>query len=86
MCYSPVLRQDRVTGQIWGRDGKAKREDLLEEGGGKEVRSIFWRRGRWIELGIVVPGPGGKGSLGGEGLSNWKPHFAVCCREEEAEL
>ena len=31
MCYSPVLRQDRVTGPRWGRDGKAKREDLLEE-------------------------------------------------------
>ena len=24
MCYSPVLRQDRVTGPRWGRDGKAK--------------------------------------------------------------
>ena len=86
MCYSPVLRQDRVTGPRWGRDGKAKREDLLEEGGGKEVRSIFGRRGRWIELGIVAPGPGGKGSLRCENLSNWRPHFAVCCREEEAEL
>ena len=86
MCYSPELRQDRVTEPGWGRDGKAKREDLLEEGGEMEVRSIFGRRGRWIELRIVVPGPGGKGSLGCEGLSTWRPHCAVCCREEEAEM
>ena len=86
MCYSPALRQDRVTGPGWGRDGKAKREDLLEEGGGREVRSTFGRRRRWIELGIVVPGPGGKGSLECEGLSTWRPHCGVFCREEEAKL
>ena len=39
MCYSPVLRQDRVTGPGWGRDGKANREDFLqkEEEGKSEV-------------------------------------------------
>ena len=31
MCYSPALRQDRVTGPGWGRDGKANGEDFLQE-------------------------------------------------------
>ena len=31
MCYSPVLRQDRVTGPRWGRDGKANGEALLQK-------------------------------------------------------
>ena len=51
MCYSPELRQDKVTEQRWGRDGKANGEDFLEEGGGMEVRSIFGRRESWIEMG-----------------------------------
>ena len=61
-------------------------DDSLEEGGGRDVRSVFGRRKARLRWGGVWPWPGGKGSLGREGLSTWRPHFAVCCREEEAEL
>ena len=39
MCYSPELRQDKVTEQRWGRDGKANGEDFLqkEEDGKSDV-------------------------------------------------
>ena len=58
----------------WKKEEEGKSEVYLVEGKA---------RLRW---GGVWPWPAGKGSLGCEGLSNWRPHFAVCCREEEAEL
>ena len=45
MCYSPVLRQDRVTGPGWGRDGKANGEDFLQEE--EEGKSeCVWEKGK----------------------------------------
>ena len=45
MCYSPALRQDRVTGPGWGRDGKANGEDFLQEE--EEGKSeCVWEKGK----------------------------------------
>lgn len=86
-----VLFPSAEAGTEWGqdgsRDGKAIWEDFLEEEGGREVRSLYLGQGKArLRLGMAVPGPGEKGSLGCEGLSAWRPHCAVCCSEEEAEM
>ena len=87
VCYSPVLRQgpsdwgqggaglERQMGKIsWKKEEKWKLEVYLGEG----KAGLRWD--------VALPGLGRKGSLGYEGLSTWRPHCAVCCREEEAEM
>jgi hypothetical protein len=66
---------ERQTGKIsWEKEEEWESEVYLGEG-----KAGF----RWD---VALPGLGGKGSLGCEGLSTWRPHCGVFCREEEAEL
>ena len=63
------------TGKIsWEKEEEWESEVYLGEG----KAGLRWD--------MSLPGLGGKGSLGCEGLSTWRPHCAVCFREEEAEM